>query len=219
MIILLIEDNQKLAQNITTILQSEGYHVDTALDISTAKEYTEEKSYDLVILDLGLPDGDGIELCQYFRNNKYTWPLLILTARMNLESKVEGLDSGADDYLTKPFLTEELLARVRALLRRDSAQKTSQVVMNDLKVDLRTKIVTKNNKVINISPIEMKLLETFLLKRGSVLTAAEIYEKVWGNSDSDLLFSDTLKVTIARLRKKIGHEVITTVPGFGYGIS
>lgn len=218
MLILLIEDNQKLAQNIATILQSEGYHVDRAEDVAMAKEAVETKSYDLIILDLGLPDGDGIELCQYFRQQNYGWPILTLTARMNLASKVESLDGGADDYLTKPFLTEELLARVRALLRRDSTQKTSQVVINDLKVDLRTKTVSKANQVLKISPIEMKLLEALLLKRGSILTAAELYEKVWGNFETELLFSDTLKVTVARLRKKIGHTIITTVSGSGYGI-
>lgn len=123
MIILLIEDNHKLAQNVSTILQSEGYQVDVAACVDDALTLSEARSYDLTILDLGLPDGDGIQLCRTFRDSGYTWPILMLTARINIESKVEGLDSGADDYLTKPFLSEELLARVRALLRRESSQK------------------------------------------------------------------------------------------------
>jgi two-component system OmpR family response regulator len=218
MIILLIEDNIKLAKNIQTILQSEDYQVDSAFDATTAKELVETKNYDLVILDLGLPDEDGIALCQYFRKQEYRWPLLILTARINLESKVEALDSGADDYLTKPFLTEELLARVRALLRRSSALKSTKVSIDDVEIDLNAKVVTKNGLSIELSPTEMKLLEVLLMKRGEIISSNDLYEKVWGDYEGSLLFSDTLKVTVARLRKKIGHDLITTVAGNGYGI-
>jgi two-component system OmpR family response regulator len=218
MIILLIEDHPKLAANVATVLRSEGYYVDWAATAETARGLVETKNYDLVILDLGLPDGDGIELCQYFRAQDFDWPLLVLTARINLESKVESLDSGADDYLTKPFLMDELLARVRALMRRSSTQKTTHITLGDLQIDLRTKVVTKAGQPIMLSPTELKLLEVLLFKRGSFLSATEMYEKVWGDFSGDKLFSDTLKVTVARLRKKIGHQVITTLPGQGYGI-
>lgn len=218
MTILLIEDHQKLAKNIVSILGSEGYQVDWAQDAQTARNLVEENEFDLVILDLGLPDQDGIELCASFREQQYSWPLLILTARMNLESKVEGLDSGADDYLTKPFLTEELLARVRALLRRTSSQKSTKAMIEDLEVDLSAKTVSKNGVRVELSPIEYKLLELLVLKRGQTQSASELYEKVWGDHDGEMLFSDTLKVAIARLRKKVGHSIITTTPGFGYVI-
>jgi DNA-binding response OmpR family regulator len=218
MIILLIEDNHKLAQNVSTILQSEGYQVDVAQSVDQALTLSEERSYDLTILDLGLPDGDGIELCRTFRDCGYTWPILMLTARINIESKVEGLDSGADDYLTKPFLSEELLARVRALFRRESSQKSNVIQVGDITYDTSKKTLTKSGQHLDLSPIELKLLELLMVKRGQVLTSAELYDKVWGDTSGELLFSDTLKVTIARLRKKIGYDIITTVPGHGYGI-
>lgn len=218
MLILLIEDHQKLAQNIQTVLQANQYHVDIALDAKTAKAAVLSKEYDLVILDLGLPDQDGVELCKAFRSDGLVWPILILTARINIESKVEGLDSGADDYLTKPFLSEELLARVRALLRRDSTQKSQHVTIGSIAVDLNAKTVSNHDESVDLSPTEYRLLEALLLKRGTTVTASELYEKVWGDHDGEMLFSDTLKVTVARLRKKIGTEIISTAPGFGYVI-
>jgi two-component system OmpR family response regulator len=218
MIILLIEDNEKLAANVAAILQSEGYQVEIAPTVTAALVHCEEKKYDLIILDLSLPDGDGIDLCAQLRSHHNTTPLLMLTARLNIESKVEGLDSGADDYLTKPFLTEELLARVRALLRRESINRSEYVSIGDVIADLRSKIVTKAGQSVELSPIELKLLEVLLIKRGQVQNAEQLYQSVWGDTDGALLFSDTLKVTVARLRKKIGAALITTVPGFGYVI-
>lgn len=214
--ILLVEDNQKLSDNIKTVLTGNNYIVDQAFDAESALTKAIDNSYDLIILDLALPDGDGIDICKKIRNNAITTAILMLTARINLESKVEGLDEGADDYLTKPFLMEELLARIRALTRRNSVNKQSEIVVQNLSINLTTKTVKKKNEEIQLSPIEMRILELLILKRGKTLSAMEMYESVWGSHDEDITFSDALKVHMSRLRKKIGEEIIKTIPGFGY---
>jgi DNA-binding response OmpR family regulator len=143
----------------------------------------------------------------------------MLTARISLESKIEGLDCGADDYLTKPFLMDELLARLRALSRRNSKVKASTIIINGtLIIDQKAKSVRVNEKLIKLSPTEYRILEFLAINRGESKSHLEIYESVWGSQNSDILTSDTLKVHIASLRKKIGKDVIKTVREQGYMI-
>ena len=217
--ILLVEDNHKLSDNIKTVLKGNNYIVDQAFTAEEGLTKSVEHVYDLIILDLALPDGDGIDICRTMREQHITTSILMLTARMNLESKVEGLDGGADDYLTKPFLMEELLARIRALTRRSSVSKQTELSIQDLTINLSTKTVKKEEEKIQLSPIEMRILELLILKRGLTVSATEIYESVWGSHDEDIIFSDALKVHMSRLRKKIGESIIKTVPGFGYSIA
>ncbi|MBN2015296.1 response regulator transcription factor [Candidatus Dojkabacteria bacterium] len=215
--ILIIEDNKKLAENIKSVLKSENYNVEIALKGEEGLEKILTGSYNLVILDLALPDIDGIEICRRLRKKGVRTPILMLTARIDLESKVEGLDCGADDYITKPFDMEELLARIRALLRRNSRMKSSTITINDsVQVDLAEKSVKKAGKKIRLSPMEMRIIEFLLINRNKVKNASEIYEHVWGCHDSDILFSDSLKVHVSRIRKKLGGNTIKTVGGFGY---
>lgn len=217
--ILLIEDNEKLAENISNVLRLENYKVTSC---TVGKEGLTESlvnNYDLIILDLALPDIDGIKICTKIRADSCKTPILMLTARIGIDSKVEGLDSGADDYLTKPFLMDELLARIRALVRRNSRNKSTQIQINkNVKVDLAAKKVSRNNKELRLSPTEYRVLEFLVINQGKSVTQVEIYEGVWGSNNSDIFISDTLKVHIATLRKKIGDNIIKTVRSQGYMI-
>lgn len=213
--ILLVEDNPKLVENIRSILVHEGYLVDVAMDGEDAFYKVSAENYDLVILDWMLPGMEGIDVCRKLRLKKNVTPILLLTAKIDLQSKVEGLDTGADDYLTKPFMMDELLARVRALLRRGSDQKNNTFLKGSITVDLSAKKVVKDGDQINLSPIEFRILEYLILNKNMTCSAMKIYEKVWGDSDR-MMFSDSLKVHIVSIRKKLGKEVIRTVSGFGY---
>ena len=216
--ILIVEDNKKLARNIATVLRKQKYNVDLAFVGGDGLEMAQINSYGLVILDLALPDIDGVEVCCTLREEESSVPILMLTARVDLHSKVNGLDSGADDYLTKPFLMDELLARVRALMRRASKCKKSSIKLGSVTIDLAGKTVKKDGGNIKLSPREMGLLEFLVFNKGKTKSASEIYESVWGSHDSDILFSDTLKVHVANLRKKLGKGILKTVTGFGYVI-
>jgi DNA-binding response OmpR family regulator len=217
--ILVIEDNKKIGQNIQTVLNLVGYEVDLALTGDQGLEFFYSNKYDLIILDLALPDIDGFDICQQIREEGSAIALLMLTARIDLESKVKGLDKGADDYLTKPFLMDELLARVRALLRRQGNIKQTEFEIGDkVKVDLTKKKVTIDGNDGSLSPIEFRIIEYLLHFKGETRNAQQIYESVWGSDDSEILFSDKLKVHIAHIRKKLGNNIIKTVTGFGYMI-
>jgi len=213
--ILLIEDTIKLAENIATVLQNNLYQVTVAHTQTEAQRAVADTTFDLIIMDLALPDGDGISLCSQLRKEGYEGSILMLTARVTIASRIQGLDSGADDYLTKPFDMNELLARIRALSRRTIPDKTAQVAVGDITIDTTTKQVWKSGNILPLSPTEYRLIEYFLTHRGTVCASMEIYESVWGNAQ-DTMFSDTLKVHLSRLRRKIGEAVIVTVPGFGY---
>ena len=217
--ILIIEDNKKIANNIADVLRLENYTVDVAFTGQQGLDSFFSNSYDLLILDLALPDTDGVDICKEARGENAGLPILMLTARIDLDSKVEGLDSGADDYLTKPFMMDELLARVRALLRRTGDNKQNKINLSKrIEINFSKRKVIKDSKEINLSPIEFRLLEYLTTHRGEVQSASKIYDSVWGSNDGDLLFSDSLKVHIAKLRKKLDPELIKTVKGFGYMI-
>jgi len=213
--ILVIEDQQDFAQNIRRYLETESYSVDLAFDGESGLHRGLTEEYALVVLDLNLPRMDGLEVCRQLRRSGRSMPILMLTARVGHDSTVAGLDSGADDYLTKPFDLEELLARMRALLRRGGESRSPIVVVGDVTVDSNTHQVRKDGKLVALAPREYALLEFLALNRGVAKSRLEIIELVWGEYD-ELMFSQTVDVHVAYVRRKLGREVIVTVPGKGY---
>lgn len=216
--ILLIEDQQKLAENIRQILELEQYAVTVANDGKEGFEKAMTQETDLLILDINLPGMDGYVICSMLRQNKKNMPILMLTARTKQKEIVHGLNIGADDYLTKPFDMDELLARVKALLRRNGEEKNPLLTTGNVTLDTNTQEVMRDGKRANLSPKEYALLEFLLRNKGAVQDRPRILEHVWGGRD-DLMFSQTVDVHIAYLRRKLGKNVIETVPGKGYMIT
>lgn len=216
--ILIIEDEQKVAAFIKKGLESEGYVADVVYDGITGLEKAYDKSYDIIILDLMIPEIDGLSLLQRIRNDKVITQVLILTARGQVEDRIEGLNKGADDYLVKPFAFGELLARIRALYRRKYPQNESVLKFDDLSINFLTREVIRSEKFIDLSAKEYSLLEFMANNKNRALNRTTISEHVWNyNFDRGTNFID---VYINRLRKKIdnGHEkkFIHTVRGYGY---
>jgi two-component system copper resistance phosphate regulon response regulator CusR len=215
--LLLVEDEHRLAERLARGLREEGLSVDVAPSRAAARERAAGTEYDLVLLDLGLPDGSGIDLLREWRGEGLGAPVLILTARDLVEEKVEGLNAGADDYLTKPFAFEEVLARVRALLRRRAAPPRSVLSMDGLTLDREGRRAEKRGEPLDLTPRELSLLEYFMLHPGVVLSRSRIAEHVWDEAYEAR--SNTIDVIVARLRRKIesGDErLIHAVPGVGY---
>ncbi len=220
--ILIVEDEVKMANFLERGLKEENYEVDVALDGETGWEYATTREYDLLLLDWMLPKMSGMELCQKLRQSGKNVPVLILTAKDLMEDKIKGLNQGADDYLTKPFNFEELLARIRALLRRpvQIADKTI-FVSGDLKLDLIKRKVWSGDTEIDLSQKEFALLEFFMRREGDAISRTSIAEQVW-----DLHFdpmSNTIDVYINFLRKKLAESAskakIETVRGVGYRLA
>ena len=212
--ILLIEDQVKLAQNMKRFLELEHFAVTVCHDGKEGFERAMTQEVDLVILDINLPGMDGYVICTMLRQNKKNMPILMLTARTKQQEIVHGLNIGADDYLTKPFDLDELLARVRALLRRQG-EKQPQLRSGSIVLDTNTQEVWRGKKKVDLSPKEYALLYYLLRHKGIVQDRPRILEHVWGDRD-DLLFSQTVDVHIAYLRRKLGKSLIDTVPGKGY---
>ncbi|MGA1871287.1 MAG: response regulator [bacterium] len=216
--ILIIEDEMKIANFISRGLKEEGYAVDIAYDGGQGHFLAMTNEYDLIILDLMLPKIDGLRLCRSLRAEKYFKPIIILTAKDKIEDKVIGLDSGADDYLTKPFAFEELLARMRVLLRKKDNHVLTQLRVDDLVLDLVTHKVTRSNEDIILTPKEYALLEYLMRNQDKVVTRTMISEHVWDiNFDT---FTNVIDVYINYLRKKIDYgqkkKLIHTLRGRGY---
>ena len=218
--ILIVEDEEKVASFIRKGLEADGYVVDLARDGEIAVTKLTEHPYDLVLLDVMLPKLDGITLLQQIRRLGLDTPVLMLTARDTVSDKITGLDHGADDYLTKPFDFEELLARIRALLRRGRAIARNVYRLADLELDLRSRKVTRGGTIVELTVKEFSLLEFFLRHPGRVLSRAVIAQHVWG-VDFDT-FTNVIDVYVNYLRKKIDtgpdNKVIRTVRGIGYMI-
>ena len=218
--VLLVEDEKKMASFIERGLKEEGYAVDICEDGETGWEYASTNEYDCIQLDIMLPKLNGLDLCAKIRSQGIRTPVLVLTARDSVEDKIKGLDQGADDYLTKPFAFDELLARLRALLRRprDFEEKT-HLTAGPLEMDLLARSVLVNRKEIVLSQKEFSLLEFLIRRKGQVVSPTQIAEHVW-----DLHFdpmSNTIDVYINFLRKKIDtagwtQSCIETVRGAGY---
>lgn len=213
--ILLIEDQEKLAENIRQFLELERYAVTVAYDGKEGFEKAMTQEVDLLILDVNLPGMDGYLICSMLREHKKNMPILMLTARTKQQEIVHGLNLGADDYLGKPFDLDELLARVRALLRRKSDEKQPQLTTGSIVLDTNTHEVRRDGRRIDLSPKEYALLAFLLRNKGTAQERPRIIEHVWGGRD-DLMFSQTVDVHVAYLRRKLGKNVIETVPGRGY---
>jgi two-component system copper resistance phosphate regulon response regulator CusR len=216
--ILVVEDQHKIAEFIRRGLKEEGYSVDVAYDGEQGYHLARINDYDLIILDLVLPKIDGLTLCRQLRQEQYTGPILILTVKDSVKDKVKGLDAGANDYLTKPFAFEELLARCRALLRTFGTPEPTKLKVADLEFDLLSRRVTRAGREINLTLKESSLLEYLMRNAGKVVTRTMIAEHVWDiNFES---FTNVIDVYINRLRQKIDrgfeHPLIHTVRGRGY---
>jgi two-component system response regulator MprA len=221
--ILVVDDERAVRESLRRALELEGYEIELAEDGRQALDLlAREDQPDAVVLDVLMPGVDGLEVCRTLRSQGSRLPVLMLTARTQVEDRVEGLDAGADDYLTKPFALEELLARVRALLRRSSDDRagTDKLSFADLELDPGTREVTRGDERIELTRTEFSLLELFLLNPRQVLTRSIIFERVWGY---DFGFaSNSLDVYIGYLRRKTeaGDEprLIQTVRGVGYAL-
>ncbi len=216
--VLVVEDEVKVASFIRRALEEESYAIDVCGDGAQGLDMAREGCYDLVILDLMLPGMSGLEVLMALRKAQVAAPVLILTARSELDQKVKGLDAGADDYLTKPFAIEELVARVRALLRRGSGEAAGVLQVDDLVLNPAMREVTRGGKRIELTVKEYALLEYLMRNAGRVLTRPMIAEHVW-NQDFDT-FTNVIDVYVNYLRNKIdrGHDrrLIQTVRGSGY---
>lgn len=218
--ILIVEDEHRIADSLKKGLEQEHFAVDVAYDGLTGYDLAVAESYDLLILDLMLPGKDGLEICRDLRTKSIKIPVLILTAKGQVQDKVLGLDTGADDYLTKPFDFEELLARVRALVRRPQNTLSNLLTFEDLSLDVANFNVTRDGHNIQLSSKEFSLLEYFLRHPRQVLKKEKIIEHVW-DYDADIL-PNTVEVYVKNLRKKIDMpfpnkpQLLNTVRGFGY---
>jgi len=216
--ILVVEDEKKLSAFIKRGLKEAGYAVDTADNGEEGLFLAETNPYDLIILDIMLPVLDGIKVCRQLRQGRVDIPVLMLTARDDVDDKISGLDAGADDYLTKPFSFPEFLARVRALLRRKNAVKITRLKVADLEIDQAARKVSRAGADIELTPTEYGLLEYLMLNNGHVVTRTMLSEHVW-NDDFDA-FSNVINVYINYLRKKVDHghdrKLIHSLRGVGY---
>lgn len=213
--VLLVEDEKDLCRSLSRALREEGYAVDEANDGEEGLYKAESWDYNAIVLDVMLPRKNGWEVLASLRKKKGT-PVLMLTARDALSDRVKGLDTGADDYLVKPFELPELLARLRALIRRSAGKGKSVLTVGKVELDQSSKEVRLGGKLIEVTPREYALLEYLILNQGKVVSRTELYEHLFDEDDSTL--SNLLDVHVSNLRKKLGQEFISTRRGYGYCI-
>jgi len=215
--ILVVEDEASLARQLTSSIAEAGYAVDHAADGERADFLAQTEQYDAMVLDLGLPKIDGLTLLQNWRDSGLATPVLVLTARGSWHEKVRGIDGGADDYVSKPFRIEEVLARLRALMRRASGHAAPELRAGGVTLDTRRARVTLDGASVKLTSHEFRVLSYLMHHRGHVVSQAEIIEHIYAQDfDRD---SNTVEVFIARLRRKLGASFIETVRGLGYRIA
>lgn len=214
--VLVVEDDKIIGDGMVAGLQMEGYAVDWVEDRESAEGALHTNQYELIVLDIGLPDGNGMDLLKQMRDSGNEIPVLILTAYDDIHYKVRGLDSGADDYLIKPFKLEELAARLRALHRRSHGRATPIMILGDVTLDPASKKVTRGGSVINLGPKEFAILQVLLERNGKVVSKAQIEESLYG-WDMEIE-SNTIEVHVHGLRKKLGKDFIETIKHVGYKV-
>ena len=215
--ILVVEDEPTLAAQLAATLQAAGYAVDTAANGRDAGYMGEVETFDAVVLDLGLPMVDGLTVLKRWRALGRTMPVLILTARGDWHEKVAGIDAGADDYLTKPFHMEELLARIRALIRRAAGQASAEIACGPLVLDTRSGRVSVDGQALSLTSHEFRVLAYLIHHAGEIVSRTELTEHIYAQDyDRD---SNTIEVFVARLRKKLPPGLIETVRGLGYRLT
>jgi two-component system OmpR family response regulator len=212
--VLLVEDDRRIASDVERALRAAGYAVDLVRDGEEAWFRGDTEDYGAVVLDLGLPQMDGLSVLKRWRANGRTMPVLILTARGSWAERVDGIDAGADDYLPKPFRMEELLARLRSIVRRSAGHASSVLTVGDVTLDERQMRVTVRGVPVPLSPLEYRLVSYLLLHRGRVVSQQELDENVYGHDEAH--DSNALEVLVGRVRKKLGADLIETRRGFGY---
>lgn len=209
--ILIIEDDVALAQGIAMVLEEEGYETLIASSLKQGQEKLKEESFQLLILDINLPDGNGLEFCRVHRK-ELVMPVLMLTAKDTEEDEILGFEAGADDYVTKPFRIGILRARVHSLIRRNQNPKVFEI--GSLHLDLEKRIYKKDGEELALSKVEQELLSMLLLNYGQTLTRNQLINQIWDSWDS--VDENTLTVTVGRLRNKLGGNYIKTIYGIGY---
>jgi len=212
--LLIVEDDPLLGEGIQTGLNNDGYAVDWVQDGEAAETALLTNEYELMVLDLGLPKRTGLEVLKSLRNSNNDLPVILLTARDTVEDRVKGLDTGADDYITKPFDLGELSARIRALLRRRGGRSNPVIEHRNLVMDPASHSVTQEGKVIDISPREFTILQLLLENRSKVMSRSRLEEGLYAWNDE--VESNTVEVHIHHLRKKLGADLIRTIRGVGY---
>lgn len=215
--ILVIEDDKDLNRQLCDVLKDQDYVVDTAFDGENGHFLGDTEPYDAVILDIGLPVMDGISVLERWRKEGRKMPVLMLTARDRWSDKVAGIDAGADDYVTKPFHVEEVLARVRSLIRRAAGHASSDISCGPLRLDTKSGKVTMDGTQLKLTSLEFRLLDYLMHHIGEVVSRTELVEHLYDQDfDRD---SNTIEVFVGRLRKKMGSDMIETVRGMGYRIA
>lgn len=214
--VLIIEDEPAINRQLVEAFKEANYAVDTTQNGEEGEYLGESGTYDAIVLDLGLPGKDGISILKSWRESGINTPVLILTARGSWSEKVAGIDSGADDYVAKPFQIEEVLARIRALVRRAAGHTSSELVCGPLRLDTKGARVTVEGNPIKLTSLEYRLLSYLLHHKGRVVSRSELVEHLYEQDfDRD---SNTIEVFVGRLRKKIGGDLIRTVRGLGYSL-
>lgn len=218
--LLIVEDEEYIVLPLKKFLEKKGFAVDYALDGKAGLDKARINEYDCILLDLNLPEIDGIEIAKQLRENKNTTPIIMVTARSQMYDKLEGFETGTDDYVTKPFNLKELLARINAVIKRNSLNKSNELEINGLKLfpDQNTVVDKKTNEVIELSNKETSIFEYLIRNKGKIVSTEELLEHVW---DSEIdTFTDTVKTHIKTLRKKIDPQkkFLKTIRGKGYKI-
>nr|WP_255561773.1 response regulator transcription factor [Pseudohoeflea sp. DP4N28-3] len=214
---MVIEDDENLNRQLCEALEEQGYVIDRAFDGEEGHFLGDTEPYDAVILDIGLPELDGITVLERWRADGRVMPVLILTARDRWSDKVAGIDAGADDYVTKPFHVEEVLARIRALIRRTTGHASAEIVCGPLSLDTKASKASINGTALKLTSHEYRLLSYLMHHQGEVVSRTELIEHMYDQDfDRD---SNTIEVFVGRLRKKIGNDLIETVRGLGYRLA
>jgi two-component system, OmpR family, response regulator len=212
--ILLVEDDRMIGAGVAQALKDAAYAVDWVTDGEVAIEATENSTYDLVLLDIGLPSRDGLSILSQLRKRRQAVAVIILTARDRIDERVDGLDLGADDYLTKPFDMRELLARIRAIVRRQGGSTSPLLSNGHVNLDPSTREATTNGKTCRLTAREFALLHALLMRPGTILSRVELEQRIYGWDDE--VESNAVEFLIHSIRKKLGHSTIRNVRGLGW---